>query len=242
MLTGANTYSGGTTINAGVLSIAADNNLGAGTGGLAFGGGTLRLGARLRSGGTRAITLNAGGGTFDTNGFDTTVSQAISGTGALTKAGTGTLTLGGVNTYTGATIVDGGTLIVNGSIAASSVDDREQRRHAGRHRHARIDDDRERRHAGARQFDRHHHGQRQSRRSTPARTYAVEVSPSAADRTNVIGGTATLTGATVQAIALCPAASAAGPTPSSMPAAGSAARSSQGSTSSAASARRAIRI
>src|SRR6185369_8692706 len=38
----------------------------------------------------------------------------ISGTGALTKSGTGTLTLAGSNSYTGATTVAGGTLIVNG--------------------------------------------------------------------------------------------------------------------------------
>jgi len=43
-------------------------------------------------------------------------------TGAsLVKAGTGTLTLNGVNTYTGPTTVDDGKLIVNGSIASSSA-------------------------------------------------------------------------------------------------------------------------
>ncbi|MBS0249134.1 MAG: autotransporter domain-containing protein [Proteobacteria bacterium] len=40
--------------------------------------------------------------------------------GSLTKQGTGTLTLSGTNTYTGATTVNGGTLSVNGSIATSS--------------------------------------------------------------------------------------------------------------------------
>ncbi|MFK4722610.1 autotransporter-associated beta strand protein [Bradyrhizobium niftali] len=109
-LSGANTYTGGTTINAGTLAISADNNLGANTGGLTFSGGTLQFGASFDLANTRAITLNAGGGTFDTNGFSTTVSQAIGGTGALVKAGSGMLTLSGVNTYTGGTTVEAGTL------------------------------------------------------------------------------------------------------------------------------------
>jgi outer membrane autotransporter protein len=40
--------------------------------------------------------------------------------GSLTKEGAGALTLNGVNAYTGATVVNGGTLLVNGSIASSS--------------------------------------------------------------------------------------------------------------------------
>ena len=39
----------------------------------------------------------------------------------MTKNSAGTLTLGGVNTYTGATTVGGGLLVVNGSIASSPV-------------------------------------------------------------------------------------------------------------------------
>ena len=42
VLTAANTYTGGTTINAGTLAVAADNNLGNAAGALAFGGGTLQ--------------------------------------------------------------------------------------------------------------------------------------------------------------------------------------------------------
>jgi len=60
---GANTYSGGTTINRVVLEIGADANLGAPSGGLIFNGGTLQTLASFTT--ARATTLNAAGGTFD---------------------------------------------------------------------------------------------------------------------------------------------------------------------------------
>jgi autotransporter-associated beta strand protein len=51
------------------------------------------------------------------------VADAIAtGTGGLTKEGAGTLTLSGANTFTGATNVNEGTLIVNGSLAATAND------------------------------------------------------------------------------------------------------------------------
>jgi hypothetical protein len=96
MFTAANTYSGGTSITAGVLAVAADNNLGAASGGLAVSGGTLQFLSSFTS--NRAVTLNAGGGTIDTNGNNATLGGTISGSGGLTKVGTGTLTLAGAST------------------------------------------------------------------------------------------------------------------------------------------------
>ena len=98
----------GATINDGTLAVAADNNLGAAGSGLTFGGGTLRFNSGFSSG--RAITLNAGGGTFDTNGNTATLTGSISGTGGLTKTGAGVLTLSGASDYSGSTFVGGGTL------------------------------------------------------------------------------------------------------------------------------------
>jgi autotransporter-associated beta strand protein len=115
ILSGVNSYSGGTNFNAGIVSVSADNNLGANTGALTFNGGTLQFGASFDLSNTRAITLNGGGGTIDTNGFSTTISQAIAGAGSLTKSGLGTLTLSGANAYFGGTIVNAGTLQISGA-------------------------------------------------------------------------------------------------------------------------------
>lgn len=90
-----------------------------------FDNGTLRATGddlnfiRLNGTGTRQVNLLAGGGTIDSNGYNVTIGNALSGVGALTKAGAGTLTLSGANTYTGATLVNGGTLSI-GSIDSSS--------------------------------------------------------------------------------------------------------------------------
>ena len=55
-LTGANTYTGGTILNAGTLSVGSDGNLGTGTGGLTFNGGSLRATGSFTTG-TMQITL-----------------------------------------------------------------------------------------------------------------------------------------------------------------------------------------
>ena len=111
-LVGTNTYSGGTTINAGILAVFADNNLGATNGGLSFNGGTLESTASFTT--ARAMMLN-GSGTISTDP-GTTLSETgvISGIGSLIKVGSGTLTLLGINTYSGGTVLDAGTLTVNG--------------------------------------------------------------------------------------------------------------------------------
>jgi autotransporter-associated beta strand protein len=106
VLSGANSYTGGTFLNGGVINVSADNNLGDSTGGLTLNGGTLQFGAAFTS--ARDVVLN--GGTIDTNGFDGSFSGALSGAGGLTKEGAGILTLSGASGYGGATLIEEGTL------------------------------------------------------------------------------------------------------------------------------------
>jgi len=115
-----NNYSGGTTVNAGTLAIGADSALGAPTGGLTLDGGTLLLNNALDLAATRPISLGVAGGVIDTQSFDTTVAQGISGAGSLTKLGAGQLLLQAPTTFTGGTTISAGTLAV-GDISHSSA-------------------------------------------------------------------------------------------------------------------------
>ncbi|RYD21987.1 MAG: hypothetical protein EOP88_09500 [Verrucomicrobiaceae bacterium] len=91
-----NTYTGATTINAGTLELGD--------------GGTL---------GTTAITNNA---TFAHNhsGF-VTLSNVISGTGQFVKRGTGSTTLEAASTFSGAVVVEDGTLVTGNGTPFGSV-------------------------------------------------------------------------------------------------------------------------
>lgn len=120
--TAANSYSGGTIINAGTLNVLSDSQIGASSGSVTLDGGTLRFGSQFNLASTRKITVGSSGGSFDTNGFNTTLVQAISGNGSLTITGGGNLILSAGSTYTGATTIQAGTLALSGSgsIASSS--------------------------------------------------------------------------------------------------------------------------
>ncbi|QGW82579.1 autotransporter-associated beta strand repeat-containing protein [Variovorax paradoxus] len=113
VLGGTNSYTGGTSVNGGVLQVAADDNLGDASGGLTLDGGALRNSAGFAS--ARAVTLGTNGGTFDTQA-NLTLSGTIGGTGSLTKTGADTLTLTGSNTYMGGTSINGGTVAVSADV------------------------------------------------------------------------------------------------------------------------------
>ena len=93
-LSGANTYTGGTTVSGGTLQ-----------------GDTTSL--------QGDITNNAAV-TFD-QGTDGTYGSVMSGTGTLGKQGSALLTITGNNTFTGATTINAGTLMVNGAIAGPVI-------------------------------------------------------------------------------------------------------------------------
>ncbi|WP_197433641.1 autotransporter domain-containing protein [Bradyrhizobium sp. CCH5-F6] len=121
ILSGANTYTGGTTFASGAVSVSSDANLGDLAGILTFKGGTLQISGTVFNTTARAVILGADGGTLDiadaANNF--VVSQGISGS-TLTKSGAGTLTLTGAASFSGAT-VSAGTLAFDGNATAGNA-------------------------------------------------------------------------------------------------------------------------
>ena len=118
----ANTYSGGTTIDGGVLNITAGLSLGATSGTLTFANnGTLQAGAAtVALSSSRNVVINSSAtATLDTQANAMSIAGPISGPGNLTKIGAGTLTLTGSNTY-GGTTINNGTLNINGDAALGS--------------------------------------------------------------------------------------------------------------------------
>jgi len=121
VLSGVNTYVGGTSIDAGTLSISQSANLGANAGGVTINAGTLAVTSSFST--NRVFTLGDIASAFLINPAQTlTITSAIGGTGALNKNGTGTLTLSGANTYSGGSIINSGTVIIssNGNLGAAA--------------------------------------------------------------------------------------------------------------------------
>ena len=104
MLTGANTYTGTTTISAGTPALGNGGTTGSVTGNIVD---------------NAALVFNRSDAL--------TYSGIVSGTGTLTQTGVGTLRLTGANTYTGTTTISAGTLSLGsggttGSVAGNIVD------------------------------------------------------------------------------------------------------------------------
>lgn len=118
ILSGSNTYTGGTQIDGGTVSIGSVGNLG--SGGVTFeSNSTLQFSAAINPF-NLPIGINSGIlGIIDVGSFNSTISSIIAdgtGPGALQKLGAGILTLSGANTYTGPTTVAAGRLTLDGSV------------------------------------------------------------------------------------------------------------------------------
>jgi fibronectin-binding autotransporter adhesin len=133
VLSGANTWTGVTTISAGTLRLSGGSAI-ADTSALTIMGQSAlevnaseTIGALTAAGSNASVTLNNDATLTVSQTTSTTFAGSIvdgtSSTGKLTKAGTGALTLSGSNTYTGATTISAGTLAIAGgsSIADSSA-------------------------------------------------------------------------------------------------------------------------
>jgi len=130
-LSGINTYTGITALNAGTLSVSSAENLGgnpdvATPAQLTLNGGTLATTASFNLNHSRSgITLGTNGGVIDVaSGTTLTVLNTITGTGGLEKVDTGTLLFTSANTYSGGTTVTNGILqlgIANGAPSTGAL-------------------------------------------------------------------------------------------------------------------------
>lgn len=117
VLTGNNSYSGGTTLSNGLLQVAGPSPLGTGT--LLFNGGNLELVGNTTINNNMAFLSSAS--ILTDNGTTSSLGGNLSGAGNLTKTGLGTLRLSGNSSLSGNTFITQGQLIVDGSIPSSAM-------------------------------------------------------------------------------------------------------------------------
>jgi autotransporter-associated beta strand protein/YVTN family beta-propeller protein len=126
-LSGAGTYLGPTAVNAGTLQAGAAGAFSPNSAYSVASGAILNLNGfnQIIGSLTGPGNVTLGSATLTTGNDDTstTYSGAISGAGGLTKSGTGTFTLSGINAYGGATNVNAGTLTIaaGGSIVSAAT-------------------------------------------------------------------------------------------------------------------------
>ena len=129
-LSGTSTYSGGTTISAGLLQLVGGNNLPS-AGNITATGGTLDLGGQGQST-SGAVSFQGGGlqngtlaqtGTSIFDGQSGTINAVLAGNVGLNKSTGGTIVLGGggSNTYSGSTAISLGSLVLSKTGGAVAI-------------------------------------------------------------------------------------------------------------------------
>ncbi|MDO9072286.1 MAG: autotransporter-associated beta strand repeat-containing protein [Rubrivivax sp.] len=126
-LSGANTYTGTTTVSTGTLALGAGNVL-ANAGALVVSGGNFDIGSHDDT--VASLSLLGGSVTGSTGVLSSTatvdarsgsIDAILGGSAGLAKTTDGTVTLGGANTYTGTTTVSAGTLALGaGNVLADA--------------------------------------------------------------------------------------------------------------------------
>ena len=118
VVSGANTFSGGTLIDGGVVQIDTGSSLGTGT--ILLNGGTLQTTATLNNNQNVVVSGNAG---VDVNAGTTTLMagnvQEASGGGCFVKSGSGTLDFTGTEVLANGTCVQQGMLRANGALVSN---------------------------------------------------------------------------------------------------------------------------
>ena len=123
-LTGSNSYSGGTSLEAGALAIGGPSAIGS-AGTISFDGGVLQYTGNTGTAIDYSTRFSGAAGQdykIDTNGLDVTLGAGLSSVGGtLAKYGAGTLTLTGSNTYSGLTSIVSGSLQIGDGTTTGSI-------------------------------------------------------------------------------------------------------------------------
>ncbi|MEI6486416.1 MAG: autotransporter-associated beta strand repeat-containing protein [Sphingomonadales bacterium] len=115
ILTGLNTYTGGTLVTGSTVQVSQNANLGNNAGGITLVGSTLRTTASFAT--DRSVTLGTGGGSVDVAAGTTLTTTGVFSGSSLTKLGGGTLALNAANSFTGGTALNAGTIAVGNNSA-----------------------------------------------------------------------------------------------------------------------------
>ena len=116
-LSGTNSFTGGTQIQAGTLVLGSNQAIPAASS-LTLSAGTLNLGGYANTAGTLVMQngLITGNGSFSAASFNLqsgTLSGSLVGPGSLSKTTSGVVTITSSNSYSGGTTLSGGTLVVS---------------------------------------------------------------------------------------------------------------------------------